>query len=154
VLGHEGSGIVEAVGDGVTRVAVGDRVVIGWPWCGECRNCLAGQHRYCLRTGEALGSGRRFKGEPAGTTAYAPDGRELNGHFFGQSSFATHSLTRAEALVKVPGDVPIELLGPLACGLGTGAGAVLNEARPRLGDSILVAGVGAVGLAAIMAAAG
>jgi aryl-alcohol dehydrogenase len=56
------------------------------------------------------------------------------------------------AVVKVPNDVPLELLGPLACGLGTGAGAVLNEARPRLGDSILVAGVGAVGLAAIMAA--
>ena len=152
VLGHEGSGIVEAVGDGVTQVAVGDRVIIGWPWCGECANCLDGQPRYCLRSGEALVSGRRFKGELRGTTAYTREGRDLNGHFFGQSSFATHSMTSAEALVKVPGDVPLELLGPLGCGLGTGAGAVLNEARPRLGDSILVAGVGAVGLAAIMAA--
>jgi aryl-alcohol dehydrogenase len=152
VLGHEGSGIVEALGDGVTTVAVGDRVIIGWPWCGECKNCLDGQPRYCLRTGEALVSGRRFKGELRGTTAYTHDGEELNGHFFGQSSFATHSITRADSLVKVPGDAPLELLGPLACGLATGAGAVLNEARPRLGDSILVAGVGAVGLAAIMAA--
>jgi aryl-alcohol dehydrogenase len=152
VLGHEGSGIVEAVGDGVTQVAVGDRVIIGWPWCGECKNCLDGQPRYCLRTGEALVSGRRFKGELRGTTAYTRDGEELNGHFFGQSSFATHSITRADALVKVPGDAPLKLLGPLACGLATGAGAVLNESRPRLGDSILVAGVGAVGLAAIMAA--
>ena len=152
VLGHEGSGIVEVVGEGVMHVSVGDRVIIGWPWCGECKNCLDGQPRYCLRTGEALVSGRRFKGELRGTTAYSRDGEDLNGHFFGQSSFATHSITRADALVKVAGDTPLELLGPLACGLATGAGAVLNEARPRLGDSILVAGVGAVGLAAIMAA--
>lgn len=152
VLGHEGSGIVEVIGEGVTQVAVGDPVIIGWPSCGECRNCLEGEPRYCLRSGEALVSGRRFKGERRGTTAYSLDGEELNGHFFGQSSFATHSITSADALVKVPGDAPVELLGPLACGLATGAGAVLNEARPRLGDSILVAGVGAVGLAAIMAA--
>jgi aryl-alcohol dehydrogenase len=152
VLGHEGAGIVERVGEGVTQVAPGDSVIIGWPSCGECRNCLDGQPRYCLRTGEALVSGRRFKGERAGTTAYARDGRPINGHFFGQSSFATYSITTADALVKVPGEAPLELLGPLACGLGTGAGAVLNEARPRLGDSVLIVGVGAVGLAAIMAA--
>lgn len=152
VLGHEGAGIVERVGEGVTQVASGDKVIIGWPSCGECRNCLDGQPRYCLRTGEALVSGRRFKGDRAGTTAYSRDGEAINGHFFGQSSFATYSLTTADALVKVPGDAPTELLGPLACGLATGAGAVLNEARPRLGDSVLVAGVGAVGLAAIMAA--
>lgn len=152
VLGHEGSGIVEQVGEGVTAVAPGDRVIIGWPSCGVCRNCLDGEPRYCLRTGDALVSGSRFKGEKAGTTAYTRDGSPINGHFFGQSSFGTYSLTGADALVKVPDDVPLELLGPLACGFGTGAGAVLNEARPRLGDSILVVGVGAVGLAAIMAA--
>ena len=152
VLGHEGAGVVERVGEGVTQVAPGDKVIIGWPWCGECRNCLDGQPRYCLRTGEALVSGKRFKGERAGTSAYSRDGKPINGHFFGQSSFATHSITNADALVKVPGDTPLELLGPLACGLGTGAGAVLNEARPRLGDSVLIVGVGAVGLAAIMAA--
>ena len=152
VLGHEGAGIVERVGEGVTQVAPGDKVIIGWPSCGECRNCLDGQPRYCLRTGEALVSGRRFKGERAGTTAYWRNGEPINGHFFGQSSFATHSITNADALVKVPDDVPLELLGLLACGLGTGAGAVLNEARPRLGDSVLIVGVGAVGLAAVMAA--
>ncbi len=152
VLGHEGAGVVEKLGAAVTTVAVGDKVIIGWPSCGECRNCLDGQPRYCLRTGEALVSGRRFKGELKGTTAYSRNGEEINGHFFGQSSFATHSVVSADALVKVPADMPVELLGPLACGLGTGAGAVLNEARPKLGDSILVVGVGAVGLAAIMAA--
>lgn len=143
---------MERVGAGVTQVEPGDKVIIGWPACGECRNCLDGQPRYCLRTGEALVSGRRFKGERAGTTAYYRRGEPINGHFFGQSSFATYSIVNADALVKVPGDTPLEMLGPLACGLGTGAGAVLNEARPRLGDSILVVGVGAVGLAAIMAA--
>lgn len=152
VLGHEGSGTVEEVGPGVTAVAPGDKVIIGWPSCGECRNCLDGQPRYCLRTGEALVSGRRFRGPLAGSSAYSRNGKPLNGHFFGQSSFATHSVALADAVVKVPDDVPLDLLGPLACGLATGAGAVLNEARPRLGDSILVVGVGAVGLAAIMAA--
>src|SRR5690606_5642432 len=152
VLGHEGAGIVERVGEGVTQVAPGDKVIIGWPSCGECRNCLDGQPRYCLRTGEALVSGRRFKGERAGTTAYSRDGEPITGHFFGQSSSAPYSLTTAAALVKVPGETPLELLGPLACGIGTGAGAILNEARPRLGDSVLIVGVGAVGLAAIMAA--
>lgn len=152
VLGHEGAGIVESVGPGVTNVAAGDRVIIGWPSCGECRNCLDGQPRYCLRTGEALVSGRRFKGEKKGLSAYSRSGQLINGHFFGQSSFATHSLTSSDALVAVRRDVPLELLGPLACGLATGAGAVLNEARPSLGDSILIAGVGAVGLAAVMAA--
>lgn len=152
VLGHEGAGIVERVGAGVDEVAPGDKVIIGWPSCGSCRNCLDGEPRYCLKTGEALVSGRRFKGEQAGTTAYSRDGELINGHFFGQSSFATYSIVTADALVKVPAEVPLDLLGPLACGLGTGAGAVLNEARPRLGDSVLIAGVGAVGLAAIMAA--
>jgi len=152
VLGHEGAGTVERIGEGVTILAPGDKVIIGWPSCGECRNCLDGQPRYCLRSGEALVSGRRFKGELKGTTAYSRRGKEIHGHFFGQSSFATHSVVSADAVVKVPNDVPLEQLGPLACGLATGAGAVLNEARPKLGDSILVVGVGAVGLAAIMAA--
>ena len=152
VLGHEGAGIVEKVSEGVSQVAVGDRVIIGWPSCGECRNCLDGQPRYCLRTGDALVSGRRFRGDLKGTSAYSRNGQPLNGHFFGQSSFGTYSIASADALVKVPPDVSLELFGPLACGIGTGAGAVLNEARPRLGDSVLIVGVGAVGLAAIMAA--
>lgn len=97
-------------------------------------------------------SGRRFKGELKGTTAYSRNGQPLNGHFFGQSSFGTYSIASADAVVRVGANVPIGLLGPLACGLATGAGAILNEARPRLGDSVLIVGVGAVGLAAIMAA--
>jgi aryl-alcohol dehydrogenase len=146
ILGHEGAGVVERVGDGVRQVAPGDSVIIGWPFCGECRNCLDGQPRCCLRTDEHWG--RRFKGDLVGQTAYSRAGVPVNGHFFGQSSFATHSITSADALVKAPAGIPLELLGPLACGLATGAGAVLNEARPRPGDALLVAWVGAVGLAA------
>ncbi|HRO94144.1 NAD(P)-dependent alcohol dehydrogenase [Citricoccus sp.] len=153
VLGHEGSGVVEAVGEGVTSVAVGDHVIMGWPYCGQCRNCRRGEHRYCDLLGPAVVSGRRFIGPQAGTSAYTrADGSSLSGHFFGQSSFATYSLANANALVTVDKDVPLDLVGVLACGITTGAGAVLNTARPRAGESLVVYGAGAVGLAAVMAA--
>lgn len=153
VLGHEGSGIVEAIGEGVTDVAIGDHVIMAWPYCGECRNCLRGEHRYCARIGEALIGGHRLLGPSAGSTAYRrADGSELSGHFFGQSSFATYSLANENALVKVDPSLPLELLGPLACGITTGAGAVLNTAQPGPGTSLVVFGAGAVGLAAVMAA--
>lgn len=148
VLGHEGSGVVEAVGDGVTAVAPGDQVVIGWPWCGECRNCLRGQPRYCDKLGPLLAGGGRLDG----STALRRDGEPLHSHFFGQSSFSTYSLVAATSLVKVGPEADIAKLGPLACGIGTGAGAVLNALRPDLGSSLVVFGTGAVGLAAIMAA--
>ncbi|MEV4899828.1 NAD(P)-dependent alcohol dehydrogenase [Citricoccus sp. NPDC055426] len=153
VLGHEGSGIIEAVGEGVTELVIGDHVVMGWPYCGQCRNCRHGEHRYCELIGPALVGGRRFIGPDAGTTGYRrADGSELSGHFFGQSSFATYSLANASAVVKVDKDVPLELVGVLACGITTGAGAVFNTAKPGPGQSIVVFGAGAVGLAAIMAA--
>lgn len=153
VLGHEGAGIVAEVGPGVRTPQVGDHVVLGWPYCGECKNCLAGEPRYCLSNGPALVSGARFKGEKAGASGYRRlDGRPIAGHFFGQSSFATYSLATADQAVVIPDDVPLEIAGPLACGIATGAGAVLNSARPGVGDSIVVFGAGAVGLAAIMAA--
>lgn len=153
VLGHEGSGVVEQVGEGVTHVQVGDHVVMAWPYCGQCRNCVRGEHRYCELIGPALVGGRRFMGPQEGTTGYRrEDGSELSGHFFGQSSFATHALTYAHTLVKIPDDVPVELAGVLACGITTGAGAILNTARPAPGESVVVFGTGAVGLAAVMAA--
>jgi Zn-dependent alcohol dehydrogenase len=134
VLGHEGAGIVEAVGDGVTNVAVGDKVVIGWPWCGQCRNCLEGQPRYCLQLGPLVIAGSRADG----TTALRRlDGSPLHSHFFGQSSFATSSICAANALVPVDADADVALLGPLACGISTGAGAVLNALRPPAGSSIV-----------------
>jgi len=152
VLGHEGAGVVEAVGPGVTRVAAGDHVVIGWPSCGECRNCRDGEPRYCARLGEALCGGARLLGPRAGTSALSRGGEPVHGHFFGQSSFATHAVVWAESLVVVPNEAPLELLGPLACGIATGAGAVFNTLRPGPGARLVVYGAGAVGLAAVMAA--
>jgi aryl-alcohol dehydrogenase len=149
VLGHEGAGIVEAVGAGVTNVVVGDKVVIGWPWCGRCRNCLEGQPRYCLQLGPLVIAGSRADG----TTALRRlDGSPLHSHFFGQSSFASYSICAASALVPVDADADVALLGPLACGISTGAGAVLNALRPFTGSSIVIYGAGAVGLSAVMAA--
>jgi aryl-alcohol dehydrogenase len=149
VLGHEGAGVVEAIGDGVTNVSVGDRVVIGWPFCGECRNCLDGQPRYCVQIGPLVAGGERVDGS---TALSRTDGSPLHSHFFGQSAFATHSIVGANALVPVADDLPLELLGPLACGIGTGAGAILNVLRPPLGSTVAVYGAGSVGLAAVMAA--
>ena len=149
VLGHEGAGVVAAVGDGVSNVAAGDKVVIGWPWCGSCRNCLDGQPRYCLSLGPLVVSGARADGS---TALRRTDGSPLHSHFFGQSSFATYSVCAANALVPVAPDAPVEILGPLACGISTGAGAVLNALRPGAGSSIVVYGAGAVGLSAVMAA--
>jgi aryl-alcohol dehydrogenase len=149
VLGHEGAGVVEAVGDGVTNVSVGDKVIIGWPWCGSCGNCLDGQPRYCLELGPLVITGSRGDGS---TALRRLDGSPLHSHFFGQSSFATYSICAANALVPVPADADVSLLGPLACGISTGAGAVLNALRPFAGSSVVVYGAGAVGLSAIMAA--
>lgn len=154
ILGHEGAGVVEAVGDGVTAVEPGDGVVIGWPSCGECRHCRGGQPRYCLRLGEAIGAGARLRGPRAGTSGYRrADGGPLAGHFFGQSSLASHSLVDADALVPIPVGMDVALMGPLACGIATGAGAIMNTARPGPGASVVIYGAGAVGLAAVLAAA-
>ena len=149
VLGHEGAGIVVSTGPGVHEVTPGDPVVIGWPFCGTCAHCAAGQPRYCLRLGENLVGGGRLDGA---TALHRPSGEPLSSHFFGQSSFATYTITTARALVKVPAGLPLELMGPLACGVSTGAGAVFNTAQPGPGSSIVVFGVGTVGLSAIMAA--
>lgn len=148
VLGHEGSGIVEAVGQGVTKVAPGDHVVLTYRSCGQCVNCLKGAHPYCLDL-----YGHNFAGlRPDGSTALSRGGQQVHGHFFHQSSFANYALSHEQNTVKVPRDAPLELLGPLGCGIQTGAGAVMNSLRPRAGESIAIFGAGSVGLSAIMAA--
>lgn len=149
VLGHEGAGVVETIGPDVESVHVGDRVVIGWPWCGRCRNCLDGEPRYCAELGPLLIGGARTDGSMA---LRRLDGTPVHSHFFGQSSFATYALTTERALVPVPDDVPLELVGPLACGVSTGAGAVLTTVQPAVGSSLVVFGAGTVGLSAVMAA--
>ncbi|HVW19294.1 MAG TPA: NAD(P)-dependent alcohol dehydrogenase [Solirubrobacteraceae bacterium] len=147
VLGHEGAGIVEAVGGDVTMVAPGDRVVVGWPWCGVCRNCQAGRHRYCELMPPMVTMGSRFDHSCA---LHRPGGGDaVHSHYFGQSSFSTRYVTWERSCVKVADDAPLELLGPLACGLSTGAGTVLNTLDPEPGSSIAIFGTGAVGLSAL-----
>ncbi|RMI32447.1 NAD(P)-dependent alcohol dehydrogenase [Streptomyces triticirhizae] len=149
ILGHEGSGVVEATGAGVDGCAVGDRVVLAPLSCGRCRNCRSAHPMHCLHWGPLNLRGRRTDG----TTAYRDrDGRELNGHFFGQSSFAGHVVTPQRSVIRVRDDLDLTLAGPLGCGLQAGAGAVFNVLAPQPGASIAVFGAGAVGLAGIMAA--
>lgn len=148
VLGHEGSGIVEAVGAGVSSVQPGDRVVLSFASCGACPNCDDHVPAYCYQFGLLNFSG----GRADGSSALVKGEERINANFFGQSSFATHALAFERNVVKVGDDVPLELLGPLGCGIQTGAGAVLNSMHVKAGRSIAVFGAGAVGLSAIMAA--
>lgn len=149
VLGHEGAGIVEAVGVDVTSVAVGDHVVLSSNSCGICRQCLSGHQAYC----EDL-FGRNFgASRPDGSTAFTGGEGPIGSTFFGQSSFSSASNVAARSLIRVDPDLDLTLLAPLGCGINTGAGTVFNEFRPGPGSTIAVFGAGAVGSAAIMAAA-
>jgi aryl-alcohol dehydrogenase len=148
VFGHEGSGVVERVGAKVTKVAPGDHVAISFRSCGHCDRCADGDAPYC-RTMPLLNyTGVRTDGSKA---LHAPDG-DVASNFFGQSSFATHALTYERNVVKVDKDVPLELIGPLGCGVQTGAGGVMNSLAARKGSSILITGGGSVGLSAVMGA--
>jgi aryl-alcohol dehydrogenase len=148
VYGHEGAGIVEKVGDAVTTVKPGDPVAISYNSCGKCNNCLSGMPFYCLNFNALNYGGARADG----TFPISKDGIPLYGSFFGQSSFADFSLTTERNVTKVPADVPLELLGPLGCGVQTGAGTVVNALKVKAGSSIAVFGTGAVGLSAVMMA--
>lgn len=149
VLGHEGAGRVEAVGSAVTTVSPGDHVVLGTPSCSHCNQCKTGLSAYCDSLFELVFAAQREDG----STAFADaNGERVGSHFFGQSSFATVSNVHESTLVRVPSDLPLEVMAALGCGLNTGAGAVLNELRPPVGSTFVVIGAGAVGLAAVMAA--
>lgn len=147
VLGHEGAGIVEKVGDNVTDLAPGDHVVMSFAHCGRCANCLTGHPTVCTTFNELNFGGRMEDG-----TARLHQGATDLSTFFGQSSFGTHAVAHERNVVKVDKDVDLALLGPLGCGIQTGAGTVLNRLKPEFGTSIAVYGCGAVGLSAIMAA--
>jgi aryl-alcohol dehydrogenase len=150
VLGHEGSGIVEKVGAGVTAVAPGDKVVLSYASCGRCLNCSTGSPQYCDLFYPLNFMGTRMDGSTPITTN---DGANVSCCWFGQSSFATHAMATERNVVKVTADdVKLELLGPLGCGFQTGAGAVINSLGARPGTSIVIYGAGAVGLAGLMAA--
>ncbi len=148
VFGHEGAGTVRAVGSAVTAFKPGDQVVMAYPWCGECPNCRSHRLSYCLHSGELKRMGTRADG----SALYSQGGQPVYGAFFQQSSFGTYLIANERYAVKVRADAPIEMLGPLACGGQTGAGAVLNVMKPTGGDAFVVFGVGAVGLSGLMAA--
>jgi aryl-alcohol dehydrogenase len=150
VLGHEGAGVVEAVGSAVTGVAPGDHVVLSFTSCGDCRNCHGGHPAYCATWLPLnLIGGRRSDG----SSTISRGGEAMGGHFFGQSSFAERALVDERSLVKVDPDVPLESIAPLGCGVQTGVGAVWNVLKPVTGSTVVVLGAGAVGLSAVMAAA-
>ncbi len=151
VLGHEGAGVVEAVGATVASVAPGDRVLLSFTSCGTCGSCRDGRPALCETwLPRNLLAGAR----PDGTAPLADsDGGELHGAFFGQSSFARHALVDERSVVKVGPDTPLEVLAPLGCGVVTGFGTVVNVLDPGPGQSIAVLGAGSVGLSAVMAAA-
>ena len=148
VLGHEGAGVVEAVGGAVTKVAAGDHVAMSYGSCGQCPKCAAGRpsncHDFFARN---FGATR-----PDGSTALRHEGRDIHSHFFGQSSFATYSVATERNVVGLDPSVPLDVVAPFGCGIQTGAGAVLNVFRPEAGTSIAVFGTGTVGIAALLAA--
>lgn len=149
VLGHEGSGVIEAIGESVTSARPGDSVVLTYLSCGDCPECSSGWPASCAKLGSLCFANARPDGSHA---LRRPNGSALGDRFFGQSSFATYAVANARNVVVVPSDVPLELLGPLGCGVTTGAGAVWNELDVRAGSSFAVFGAGAVGLSAVMAA--
>ena len=149
ILGHEGSGIVEKVGSAVTKVQPGDHVVLSFGSCGVCANCQSGRYGYCPGLYAHNFSGSR----PDGTSPCCDaKGERLSAYFFSQSSFGDYALATERNVVKIPSEVPLEIMGPLGCGIQTGAGAVINALKPVAGSTIAIFGAGSVGLAAAMAA--
>lgn len=148
IFGHEGAGVVRAVGAAVTAFRPGDHVVMAYPWCGECPNCRSRRQSYCLNARALKMDGTRADG----STLHAKDGQPVYSAFFQQSSFGSFTIANERFAVKVRDDVPLAYVSALACGGQTGAGAVFNVMTPRPGDSFAVFGVGAVGLSGLMAA--
>ncbi len=148
VLGHEGAGVVEKVGNAVTKVKPGDHVVMTFDSCGTCPSCQEHAVTYC----HEFFPRNFFATRPDGSTALNNGSEAIHSNFFGQSSFATYAICTEANAVKVPDDVELELLGPLACGIQTGAGAVMNALKVSAGRSFAVFGTGSVGLSAVMAA--
>ncbi|MHC8350904.1 NAD(P)-dependent alcohol dehydrogenase [Pseudomonas sp. RT4P38] len=150
ILGHEGAGVVDAVGSAVTTVQPGDHVVMTYMSCGLCLPCETGHPAHCTHMHPLNFGGGRLDGS---TSACAcGNDHAIHDHFFGQSSFSTYTIANERNVVKVPKQAPLELLGPLGCGIQTGAGSVLNALRVEAGSSFAAFGAGAVGLAAVMAA--
>jgi len=151
VLGHEGAGIIDALGENVTGFDVGDHVVLSYDYCGHCPQCSNHKPSYCNDHGSLNFAGVR----PDGNKTHRSPGSEtadVFGSFFQQSSFATYVLSHASNSIKVDKSLPLSLLAPLGCGVQTGAGTVFNTLQVKPDTSLAVFGCGCVGLSAIMAA--
>jgi aryl-alcohol dehydrogenase len=148
VLGHEGAGVVEAVGAGVVGVKKGDHVVLSGATCGACEACASGRPTHCLDTMRLSFGGARADG----SVSLSSGGRPVHSHFFAQSSFAHYMTTPARGATVVSKDLPLTVLAPLGCGVITGAGAVIEALDLKPGQSIAIFGAGAVGLSAVMGA--
>ena len=147
VFGHEGCGIVEELGPGVTDFNKGDRVGFSYAFCGKCEACREARPYGC-ENNRML----NFGGVYLDGTKRMHDGEEDISVFFGQSAFASHAIVNVNNLTPVPDGVEMKLVGPLGCGIQTGAGAVMNYLKPKPASSIIVTGCGTVGYSAIMAA--
>ena len=148
ILGHEGAGIVEAVGEGVTTVAVGDYVIpLYTPECGECKFCKSGKTNLCQAIRSTQGKGLM----PDGTTRFFKDGKPIY-HYMGTSTFAEHTVVPEIALAKINKEAPLEKVCLLGCGVTTGMGAVKNTAKVQPGDTVAVFGLGGIGLSVIIGA--
>lgn len=147
VVGHEAAGVVEETGTEVDYVKPGDRVIISWPACGKCPNCISGRRDICYNQFPLLFSGKRLDG----SSTIKLEGEWISGAFFQQSSFANYSLAPADSLVLVEDDLPWEILAALPCGVMTGAGSVINALQVGVRDDLLVFGVGGVGMSAVLA---
>ncbi|WP_082793692.1 NAD(P)-dependent alcohol dehydrogenase [Zhongshania aliphaticivorans] len=149
VLGHEGSGIVESVGDKVTKVKPGDSVVLSYDYCASCPNCRINAPAYCYNFFAHNFGGSR----PDDQSVPAHDLKNsIYSNFFGQSSFAQYAIAHERNTVPVSSSLPLELLGPLGCGIQTGVGTVLNSMKIRPNESLIIFGGGAVGLSALLGA--
>jgi aryl-alcohol dehydrogenase len=149
VVGHEGTGMVEAVGAAVEGFAAGDRVALSYDYCGRCRNCRDGRFNYCYENWPRNFGGGRLDG----STSLALDGAPVHSHFNGQSSFSERLICPAHCATRIDSDIPATLLAPLGCAVQTGAGSVLNALQPGPRDALAIFGLGAVGLSAVMGAA-
>ncbi|KLV11109.1 S-(hydroxymethyl)glutathione dehydrogenase/class III alcohol dehydrogenase [Photobacterium ganghwense] len=148
ILGHEGGGIVEMVGEGVTSVAVGDHVIpLYTPECGECKFCLSGKTNLCQKIRETQGKGLM----PDGTTRFYKDGQPIY-HYMGCSTFSEYTVLPEISLAKVNKEAPLEEVCLLGCGVTTGMGAVLKTAKVQKGDTVAIFGLGGIGLSAVIGA--
>lgn len=147
LLGHESAGIVEEIGDGVDGVQVGDRVVMAFlPRCGECSHCKTDGRLPCTPGSAANNEGRLMNGR-----RLTRDGEEIH-HHLGVSGFATHAVVDRRSVTPVAQDIPPDIAAVLGCAVLTGGGAVINAGRPQDGETVIVVGLGGVGMSALLTA--